>query len=55
MGLYKSGEQYLYVNAGLGYLGFPGRIGIRPEITVIILHRGDAPAVVGDYQGNASN
>jgi uncharacterized protein len=34
----KSGEkQYLNVNRGLGHLGFPGRVGIRPEITVIIL------------------
>lgn len=34
-GLYGSGDQYLYVNRGLGWLGFPGRIGIRPEITFI--------------------
>jgi uncharacterized protein len=32
-------KQYLYVNRGLGHLGFPGRIGIRPEITVIVLKR----------------
>jgi len=36
----KKGEvQYLYVNRGLGHLGFPGRIGIRPEITLIILQK----------------
>lgn len=37
-GLYQIGEQYLYVNPGLGFSGFSGRIGIRPEITLIILH-----------------
>jgi hypothetical protein len=36
-GLYKNEEQYLYVNRGLGWLGFPGRIGMRPEITCIEL------------------
>jgi uncharacterized protein len=35
--LYKEGEQYLYVNRGFGYLGYPGRMGIYPEITVFIL------------------
>jgi len=38
MGLYADGEQKLYVNPGLGYSGFSGRIGIRPEITEITLH-----------------
>jgi predicted MPP superfamily phosphohydrolase len=38
-GLYQSGEQYLYVNRGFGYLGYPGRVGILPEITVITLER----------------
>lgn len=37
-GLYNNHEQYLYVNPGLGYLGFPARLGINPEITVITLH-----------------
>ncbi len=36
-GLYKSEDQALYVNRGLGYLGYPGRVGIMPEITVIEL------------------
>lgn len=36
-GLYKNGEQLLYVNRGLGCLGYMGRIGIRPEITLIEL------------------
>ncbi|MCF8380948.1 MAG: metallophosphoesterase [Bacteroidales bacterium] len=33
-GLYKEGKQYLYVNIGLGYIAFPGRVGTPPEITV---------------------
>lgn len=36
-GLYQVGRQYLYVNRGYGFLGYPGRIGILPEITVIDL------------------
>ena len=36
-GLYKHNNQYLYVNRGLGWLGFPGRIGMRPEISFIKL------------------
>lgn len=34
-GLHKEGSQYLNVNRGLGWLGFPGRLGMRPEITCI--------------------
>ncbi len=37
-GLYEEAKQYLYVNRGFGYIGFPGRAGIRPEITVIELN-----------------
>lgn len=36
-GLYKEGRQHLYVNRGFGFLGYPGRLGILPEITVIEL------------------
>ena len=36
-GLYGKNGQQLYVNRGLGYTGFPGRVGIRPEITLLIL------------------
>jgi uncharacterized protein len=32
--------QHLYVNRGLGFLGYPGRVGISPEITVMTLKRG---------------
>jgi predicted MPP superfamily phosphohydrolase len=36
-GLYKQDGQYLYVTRGLGWMGFPGRLGMRPEITLIEL------------------
>jgi predicted MPP superfamily phosphohydrolase len=36
-GLYESEHQKLYVNRGLGTIGFPGRIDMRPEITVLTL------------------
>jgi uncharacterized protein len=39
-GLYTEGNQHLYVNRGFGFIGFPGRIGMLPEITVIELVRG---------------
>ncbi|MGF1637963.1 MAG: metallophosphoesterase [Cyclobacteriaceae bacterium] len=38
-GLYQQGQQYLYVNRGFGYIGYPGRIGIMPEITVFELEK----------------
>ena len=38
-GLYQRGRQYLYVNAGLGFIGYHGRVGFLPEITVIELRR----------------
>ncbi len=34
-GLYNEGKQFLYVNRGFGFLGYPGRVGILPEITVL--------------------
>lgn len=39
MGLYEENDQYLYVNRGFGVLGFPGRVGMWPEITVLELSR----------------
>ena len=39
-GLYPKEGQYIYVNRGFGFLGFPGRVGILPEITVIELVKG---------------
>jgi uncharacterized protein len=39
-GLYKKENQYLYVNRGFGFLGYPGRVGILPEITLLTLKKG---------------
>lgn len=36
-GLYKNDRQRLYVNRGFGFLGYPGRVGILPEITYLEL------------------
>jgi len=38
-GLYKEGNQQLYVNRGFGYIGYPGRVGMPPEITIFELKR----------------
>ncbi|MGR3811633.1 metallophosphoesterase [Jiulongibacter sp. NS-SX5] len=38
-GLYQEGNQQLYVNRGYGYLGYPGRLGILPEITIFELQK----------------
>ncbi|MFA6260173.1 MAG: metallophosphoesterase [Bacteroidia bacterium] len=38
-GLYREENQQIYVNRGYGFLGYPGRIGILPEITVFELRR----------------
>ena len=37
--LYQEGTQHLYVNRGYGFIGYPGRIGILPEITILELKR----------------
>jgi predicted MPP superfamily phosphohydrolase len=39
-GLYQEGKQYLYVNRGFGFIGYPGRVGILPEVTEITLLKG---------------
>ena len=36
-GLYQTQQQQLYVNRGFGFLGYPGRVGIMPEITLLEL------------------
>lgn len=36
-GLYEEGKQKLYVNRGFGFIGYPGRVGILPEITLFEL------------------
>ena len=44
-GLYNEGNQFLYVNRGLGYLGMPARIGMPPEITVFTLKKTEEAVV----------
>ena len=36
-GVYQESDQHLNVNRGFGYLAYPGRVGIWPEVTVITL------------------
>jgi len=36
-GLYRNQSQKLYVNRGFGFIGYPGRVGILPEISVLEL------------------
>ena len=38
-GIYKEVNRYINVNRGFGFLAFPGRVGIWPEITVITLKK----------------
>lgn len=38
-GLYEENQRYLYVNRGFGHLGYRGRVGIWPEITIITLRK----------------
>jgi predicted MPP superfamily phosphohydrolase len=42
-GLYNEAKRFIYVNRGFGFLGFPGRVGIWPEITVLTLKKGIHP------------
>jgi predicted MPP superfamily phosphohydrolase len=42
-GLYREGAQYLYVNRGYGCIGYPGRVGMPPELTIIELKRESIP------------
>lgn len=39
MGLYQEKKQYLYVNTGIGCVGPSVRIGVKPEITILTLHK----------------
>jgi predicted MPP superfamily phosphohydrolase len=45
-GLYESGSQKLYVNRGFGFIGYPGRVGIWPEISLFTLHASQGSAGV---------
>lgn len=38
-GIYEEFGRYINVNRGFGYLGYPGRVGIWPEVTVITLKK----------------
>lgn len=38
-GLYEVNGTRLYVNRGFGFLGYPGRVGIMPEITIFELKK----------------
>lgn len=42
-GHYQEGKQQLYVNVGYGFLGYSGRVGILPEITIFTLKAASAP------------
>lgn len=37
-GLYSTNNKHIYVNTGIGHLGYAGRVGIMPEITVLNLY-----------------
>lgn len=38
-GVYQENKRYLHVNRGFGYLAYPGRVGMWPEVTVIKLKK----------------
>ena len=42
-GLYFEGKQQLYVNVGYGFIGYPGRVGMLPEITIFELKSAEKP------------
>lgn len=42
-GHYQQNNQQLYVNVGYGFLGYPGRVGILPEITIFQFKSGVNP------------
>ena len=42
-GIYEEAGRFLNVNRGFGYLAYPGRVGIWPEISVIELRKGSKP------------
>lgn len=44
-GHYRQGDQQLYVNVGYGFLGYPGRLGILPEITIFELKASADPTL----------
>ena len=38
-GIYKNENRFINVNRGFGFIGYPGRVGIKPEVTVIQLKK----------------
>ena len=38
-GLYENFGRFIYVNRGFGFHAYPGRVGIMPEITVLVLKK----------------
>lgn len=42
-GIYEEFGRYINVNRGFGFLAYPGRVGIWPEISVIELRKGPKP------------
>ena len=44
-GLYSEGDQKLYVNRGFGFLSIPGRVGMPPEISLIVLRKSSKPVL----------
>ena len=44
-GFYREGKQQLYVNVGYGFLGYPGRLGMLPEITIFELKAAADPSL----------
>jgi predicted MPP superfamily phosphohydrolase len=40
LGLYRRGRAVLYVHPGLGTTGPPVRLGVAPEVTILVLHKG---------------
>ncbi|MCF6347121.1 MAG: metallophosphoesterase [Flavobacteriaceae bacterium] len=44
-GIYEEAGRYINVNRGFGFLAYPGRVGIWPEITVITLKKRITPIV----------
>jgi predicted MPP superfamily phosphohydrolase len=41
-GIYKESGQIINVNRGFGFLAYPGRVGIYPEITLITLQNNES-------------
>jgi len=41
-GLYEENNKKIYVNRGLGHLGYAGRVGIMPDISVLTINKKSA-------------